>query len=57
MMVYSKHSIEVHQDPCKHFSGLMTFLIEFLNSLFENVNILKLPPKLSCFDSPHLPLL
>jgi len=36
IMVYSKHSIVVHQHPCKHFSGLMAFLIEFLNSLSEN---------------------
>jgi len=32
IMVYSKHLIVVHQHPCKHFPGLLTFLTKFLNS-------------------------
>jgi len=33
IMVYSKHSIVVHQRPCKNYLGLMAFLIKFVNSL------------------------
>ena len=47
----------VHQHPCKHYLGLMAFLIKFVNSLCANVNISKIPPKLSCFDLSLLPLL